>query len=644
MFKKFLFFLLFSAIATLAQTPSVNSIGPSVVYSAAKPIPIVCNAINEGRVFWVSDATTLTGTYVSGGSFIIPVSCVGTSTYSWISLVSGNLVSSPSVTINNDTTTGATTLVTNVQNTIQQFIQAPATGYSTYVAYPTTGVVTVSTGGGGAAVDARSAGIVALNFGGHYAVQWSGFSLPASITSGSIHAIIPFMVGSGYGIAQNTDSCIGGGGTYFPTGSNDYPFGTYTMGAVGSPTLFDFSTATCTADSYDSLDLNAGGGQQVSTIGYLVEYTGTPIATTTLNIVAPLSFNSILNQLSLSIPFDYAGDTGIADAYVVNIPAITMGTVGGTLFGAGHLGQTGQDIKFLPLFANATTTPTLNVTDSYAFPYGPATIIKCGGAALAVGDISPVGINYTYTGIAHVIWDGQFFELQNPQTGCGSGSTSVVNVNGTPVSSPNLQNSGTVTFGVTGSNIQATAASGGGGAWTNISSAVTWIGCTYASGVCTVTGPFGNLDISAIPGTYSNIKIVAVANTSSSYGSGQTFNMIVNADSGNNYDSSVWETNPGGTGAVAQQATGAINLTGVAGSSVANSSTALELFFPQYANSTSGFWKICQGTASEEYSGGVSLATIAGAWHNTVPITELTFQMAGNYETNGSTWQIFGQN
>jgi hypothetical protein len=324
-------------------------------------------------------------------------------------------------------------------------------------------------------------------------------------------------------------------------------------------------------------------------------------------------------------------------------------------------------------------TGQYEMTNDGAITYCPAsthTWTSYGGSFTAAGDLSGSSSSQEVVGLESVPFctsyspiNGDFVEYTTGGTpspcygpatapsgsfsagGDLSGSSSsqqVVGINSvplctgfTPTNGQNLQ----YTTGLSPNPCYtAVTPSGGGGAWTNISSAVTWTGCTYASGVCTVTGPVGNLDISAIPGTYSNIKIVAVANTSSSYGPGQTFNMIVNADSGNNYDSSVWETNPGGTGAVAQQATGAINLTGVAGSSVANSSTALELFFPQYANSTSGFWKICQGTASEEYSGGVSLATIAGAWHNTVPITELTFQMAGNYETNGSTWQIFGQN
>src|ERR1039457_4209234 len=174
MLKKVLFFLLFSAISTFAQSPSVNSIGPAVVYNVGNPIPIVCNATNKGRVFWVSDATTVNGTYVPGGTFKVPVACVGTNAYSWISLVSGNLTSSSTVIFNNDPVTGNTYATTNIQADIQQLAQFPPTAYSTYFLYPTVGAVNFLYNGAVASADTRSGSMFAPAFGGHAEIIWSG--------------------------------------------------------------------------------------------------------------------------------------------------------------------------------------------------------------------------------------------------------------------------------------------------------------------------------------------------------------------------------------------------------------------------------------------------------------------------------------
>ena len=74
-------------------------------------------------------------------------------------------------------------------------------------------------------------------------------------------------------------------------------------------------------------------------------------------------------------------------------------------------------MNFLPIAANATTTPTLNVNG-----LGQVTITKSGGA-LAANDL-------THTAIAKVIYDGTNWELQNPQTGTGAIAASTVPFSG----------------------------------------------------------------------------------------------------------------------------------------------------------------------------------------------------------------------
>jgi len=326
-----------------------------------------------------------------------------------------NFVDSPSVHFTNPGTNQiSATAISNIQGALQQLVQTPTTSYQTYVMYPTVGTANQITCS--AFATPTSGAIGSCGTGSSANIVWSGFSLPGSILQSSIHAIIPFFVGQGFdgsiapAYPQNTQACTGGSGSFFVTPGNVFNLGTYYQGTVASPTTFDFSTATCTANTLNSLPLQqSGGGQYISGIGYIIQYTGTPIPNNDLQIVPPLQYNIALNSLSLPLPYDFAIDTNTSthNAFQVQIPAI-LGP------------QPGLEIKFLPYYPNTSTTPTLTLTDGYYNTY-TGTIIKQNGGALSVNDINPVEIPYINTGIADVIWDGGFWELQNPQTGGGSG-------------------------------------------------------------------------------------------------------------------------------------------------------------------------------------------------------------------------------
>lgn len=75
----------------------------------------------------------------------------------------------------------------------------------------------------------------------------------------------------------------------------------------------------------------------------------------------------------------------------------------------------GAVVAWLPVAANTTSTPTLNVNS-----LGATTIVKAGGTALAANDL-------TTSAVAVAIYDGSHFELQNPQTGNTSLSAAPVN-------------------------------------------------------------------------------------------------------------------------------------------------------------------------------------------------------------------------
>jgi hypothetical protein len=71
---------------------------------------------------------------------------------------------------------------------------------------------------------------------------------------------------------------------------------------------------------------------------------------------------------------------------------------------------TGLTVCWIPTAANTTTTPTLAVNGLTA-----TTLVKAGGVALAANDL-------TTTAVACAIYDGTYFELQNPQTSQQSGN------------------------------------------------------------------------------------------------------------------------------------------------------------------------------------------------------------------------------
>ena len=74
----------------------------------------------------------------------------------------------------------------------------------------------------------------------------------------------------------------------------------------------------------------------------------------------------------------------------------------------------GLSVKVLPNLANTTTTPTFNLCS-----LGAKTITKLGAAALVASD-------YTTTAIAVLIYDGTEWQLQNPQTSGGGGTSTPI--------------------------------------------------------------------------------------------------------------------------------------------------------------------------------------------------------------------------
>jgi hypothetical protein len=118
------------------------------------------------------------------------------------------------------------------------------------------------------------------------------------------------------------------------------------------------------------------------------------------------------NQWSWQSPATLTQYTYVTGAGTANVQTATISPAISGLVA-------GLQVWWLPVAANTTTTPTLNVNSS-----GAQTITKNGKAALVANDL-------TTTAIAYAIYDGTNWELQNPQT-VASGSVSGQSLDGIP--------------------------------------------------------------------------------------------------------------------------------------------------------------------------------------------------------------------
>jgi hypothetical protein len=139
-----------------------------------------------------------------------------------------------------------------------------------------------------------------------------------------------------------------------------------------------------------------------------------------------------VTQLSESgaAQYFYSTSSGPADAQILVLPVPLTVLVPGAM------------VQWLPVAANATTTPTLAVNGLTA-----KTVTKCGQSAVAASDINT-------TTVAFAIYDGTDWELQNPAVGCGvvGGGTSVSINGGSALTSANF-NSTTPAAGANNQNI-----------------------------------------------------------------------------------------------------------------------------------------------------------------------------------------------
>jgi hypothetical protein len=219
---------------------------------------------------------------------------------------------------------------------------------------------------------------------------WSIAPLPSYVASGTITAIYAAV-------------SIENDGGSFTTGC---PVGPIAGQVHYSADLGTAITYTCSGNFGSNRTL----GFVKMSVNFFVYYTGAapPIpAVNPVSVNFPLDFNPALSTMSFSLPYDFSADSGTADAVAISLAA----------FAFQPINTAGNEVKFVPAYANASTTPTLNLNG-----LGAETITKCGQNPLVPGD-------YVTTEVADVINDGTNWELQNPLKGCG-GTTGGVTASG----------------------------------------------------------------------------------------------------------------------------------------------------------------------------------------------------------------------
>ncbi len=195
--------------------------------------------------------------------------------------------------------------------TLATQIIPPITGQYVVI-YPTTSTVTNTLQVFGT-VDATSGkmfrnGSCSLCFPYNGHIDWSGFGpnfTATGIPNANVTAIYATTVASLIGAGQvgvHQFSCTDGSHSAQPISTLTSPFPLQQFNAVmsGSPTTFNFSTASCDASDTSSLNFSDTSNTYLDTVALVVYYTGTAVPlSTSLNIAPCLSLNPAINTLGI---------------------------------------------------------------------------------------------------------------------------------------------------------------------------------------------------------------------------------------------------------------------------------------------------------------------------------------------------------
>ena len=318
-------------------------------------------------------------------------------------------------------------------------------------------------------------------------VTWSNFTLPPGVNPANVTNVEVYISASlssvgAFGGPVASCTAAGGNSANFVFPGNSFSTTSLTASFNSPVAGADVSSIVCVAhnsfvDSSGPLVFN------IDQFNLIVTYTGSPVSPPdVISVAPPLTLNSASNILGLNPVYDYATSGGSSDAYTLTLPALVS-----SLSLPNQPPHQGQQVLWTPSFENLTTTPTLNLNGS-----GAVTITKGPGhTALAAGDLNG--------NVADTIFDGTNWELQNPQTPSGGGTS--ISVNGASVSNPNFNGTtpaapsgaANVAYQVSSSNVSGNVPAATGSTPGVIKPDGTT--CTVTSGVLTCAGSSGSTSI-----------------------------------------------------------------------------------------------------------------------------------------------------
>jgi hypothetical protein len=330
---------------TYSQPVTVKDVFPACAGGAGSPFFIQVNGVNllapgsanfvntDSVTFSNPSGTTIQATASGGGSGLtLQHNAVNLTDQALLNFVDDNTIApDPGYTLAKFLPNSTGALAAEYLpggNQLQTLVNAPVSGqyiilYPTAVSCVPAGCNT-SSGGAWVTANLNSAllGIFPPGIGSNAAsATWSGFTLPGSISPSSVTAVYPFSTNSSsfyngfIGLG-----CTGGGGNLIPASGISWPMQQFTgtTGITGS----GIATTSCTASlSADPAAVHLTETMNVSSIGLIVYYTGTPIALSgALQIAPPLYENTATNTLGIDPNAPFPG-LDILPTTVAALPA-----------------------------------------------------------------------------------------------------------------------------------------------------------------------------------------------------------------------------------------------------------------------------------------------------------------------------------
>lgn len=450
-------------------------------------------------------------------------------------------------------------------------------------------------------------------------------TLPQATTAG-------FTVGAGFDV-QNlgagtatitpTTSTINGGatlalatgqGAHIVSDGTNYSAQVWTSTAGGSSAFSALTSGTNTTAA-----MVVGSGASLAPTG-----TGTIQATNISGTVAAGSGTTVTGSGTTASPYTIAV-TGSGPANSVQNTFINAGTTGTTLNTLTKL--TGAPSTAV-IAATTDTGGVIGVTTAGAGTTGSATVTQS-------GLVNCVFSNATTA--------GDYVQISSATAGnCADTGAATYPTSGQVIGRVLSTNAsaGTYQIDLFPSEIMASSGGTGSGAWTNITSQISWTGCTVSAGVCSNASTSTSITASSIPSSYSELVIEFTGNNATAT---ENFNIQFNSDTASHY---TWARYGYQAATFASATSGGSAGSGIIGwgPNFGNNSTQIVCRILNYTETTDP-WKNVTCVSTTNSTSGVSGQVTHTSWAPTAAAAISSFKLfnpSGGGFSSGVTLRVYG--